>query len=141
VISVVASNEGLLEILSEKGALLIDYKGPSSIHSTLHSEAKKGGFDCLGLYGHCPYYLQGVTHYGLLAYMAAFLAEWGGFELDTNELSAAWKDVNKQILEAVNNNSELKNLMAEIKKNRDDARPDVGKRGEKVIKLEDYLRI
>jgi len=140
-ISVVASNQDLLDNLSDRKALLINYKGPSSIHSTLHSEAKKRGFDCLGLYGHCPYYLQGITHYGLLSHMAGFLSQWAGFELDTDELSTAWKDLGKQIQEAIKSNAELKNLIDEIKKNRGPGKLGGGKKGDKVIKLEDYFRI
>jgi len=139
IISVVASNEDLLLSLRDQGASVINYQGPSSIHSTLHSEAKKAGFDCVGMYCHCPYYLQGVTHFGLLAYMGDFLSNWAGF--DTAELSAAWKGVNKQIQEAINNNSDLKDTIAEMKKTRGQERVDSDKKSEKVIKLEDYFRI
>jgi proteasome assembly chaperone (PAC2) family protein len=140
-ISVVASSRELLDELQERRATLINYKGQSSIHSTLHFEAKKRGFDCIGLYCHCPYYLQGITHFGLLAHLGRFLSGWAGFDLDTTELSSAWKEMSAQIQEAVNNNPELENIVSDIKKSRGRKRPEAGKKEDKVIKLEDYFRI
>lgn len=141
IISVVASNQELLDSLQERKASLINYQGQSSIHSTLHSEAKRHGFDCVGLYCHCPYYLQGVTHFGLLSFLGDFLSEWAGFELDTDELQIAWKEVNKQIQEAIGNNPELKDIINDLRKSRAQGGDDVGKKGDKVIKLEDYFKI
>ena len=140
-ISVVASNRELIDDLQGRKASIINYKGPSSIHSTLHFEAKKRDFDCIGLYCHCPYYLQGVTHFGLLSYLGRFLSEWAGFELDTEELSASWKEVGKQVQEAIKKNPELKDIVNDIKMSRTRGKLDAGKKGDKVIKLEDYLRI
>jgi proteasome assembly chaperone (PAC2) family protein len=141
IISVVASNQKLLDSLQEKKASLINYQGQSSIHSTLHSEAKRHGFDCVGLYCHCPYYLQGVTHFGLLSFLGDFLSEWAGFELDTEELQVAWKEVNKQIQEAIGNNPELKDIINDLRKSRAQGEDDSGKKSDKVIKLEDYFKI
>ncbi|MBW1851676.1 MAG: PAC2 family protein, partial [Deltaproteobacteria bacterium] len=58
IISAFASNEDLLSKLKQKGILPINYNGPGGIHSTLHSEGQKRGFQCISLWCHCPYYLQ-----------------------------------------------------------------------------------
>lgn len=140
-ISVVASSKEIMSTLPGRFASLITYMGQSSIHSTIHFEAKKLGLHCVGLYCHCPYYIQGITHFGLLAYLGDFLSEWARFDLNTDELSVAWKDASKQIEEAIKNNPELKEIINELRKSR--TRGTVGgvSKHDKVIKLEDYFRI
>ena len=140
-ISVVASHVRLIESLPMENPSLIDYAGQSSIHSTLHFMAKKEAFDCIGFYCHCPAYLQGITHFGLLAYLGKVLSTWAGFELNTDELSAAWIDVKKQIQDAIAQNPELKNFVNEIKKSRGKANLDPSKKNGNVINLEDYFSL
>ena len=140
-VSVVASSPALIESLPMEKPSLIDYTGQSSIHSTLHFKAKKRDMDCIGFYCHCPAYLQGITHFGLLAYLGKILSKWAGFELNTDELSAPWLNVKKQIQEAIDQNPELKNFVNEIKKNKGKTDLKPQKKDEKVIKLEDYLNL
>lgn len=140
-ISVVASHARIVESLPGERPSLIEYAGQSSIHSTLHFEAKKRDFDCIGFYCHCPAYLQGITHFGLLAHLGKLLADWAGFKLDTTELSTAWLEVKKQIQAAIEQNPELKNFVSELKKNRGKTKLSPGKKDDKVINLEDYLNL
>jgi proteasome assembly chaperone (PAC2) family protein len=140
-ISVVASSKELVGTLPDQVASLITYMGQSSIHSTIHFEAKKQGLDCVGLYCHCPYYIQGITHFGLLAYLGNFLSEWAGFDLNTDELDLAWKESSKQIEEAIKNNPELKQVINELRKTRTRGTLGRASKNDKVIKLEDYFRI
>ena len=139
-ISVVASDEELLNGLKEKKAYTINYKGPSSIHSTLHTEAKNQGFKCVAMYCHCPYYLQGTTHFGLLSYAGAFLAEWAGFRLDTNELAITWKNISKQIQEEIDKNSELQNMVNDIRKAKVQGILGMSQKYDNVIQLKDFLK-
>lgn len=140
-ISVVVSSKEILSTLPGKVASLITYMGQSSIHSTIHFEAKKLGLHCVGLYCHCPYYIQGITHFGLLAYLGDFISEWAQFDLNTEELSLAWKEASKQIEEAIKNNPELKEIINELRKSRTRGTVGVASKNDKVIKLEDYFRI
>ncbi|MBW2609621.1 MAG: PAC2 family protein [Deltaproteobacteria bacterium] len=139
IISAVASSKELLTKLKKKKALPINYKGPSSIHSTLHFEAKKQGFECLSLWCHCPFYLQGTTHFGHLSYLGKFLSEFGGFELDTEELSITWKDSCKQIQSVIDKNPELQDRINEIRKTKIKGSLDISKKHDKIIHLEDFL--
>jgi len=139
IISAVASSKELLTTLKEKKALPINYRGPSSIHSTLHFEAKKRGFECLSLWCHCPYYLQGTTHFGYLSYLGKFLSELGGFELDTEELSITWKDLCKQIQSVIDTNPELQDRINEIRKTKIKGSLSISKKHDKIIHLEDFL--
>ena len=95
----------------------------------------------MGLYCHCPYYIQGITHFGLLAYLGDFISEWAQFDLNTEELSLAWKEASKQIEEAIKNNPELKEIINELRKSRTRGTVGVASKNDKVIKLEDYFRI
>jgi predicted ATP-grasp superfamily ATP-dependent carboligase len=140
-ISMIVSNPKIAASLPVDNPSLIDYAGQSSIHSTLHFEAKKRGFDCIGFYCHCPAYLQGITHFGLLAHLGRLLSSWAGFELNTDELSTAWITVKKQIQEAIEQNPELKNFVNEIKKSRGKTQPAPYKKDDKIINLEDYLSL
>lgn len=140
-ISVVASNQGIIDSLPMENPSLIDYAGQSSIHSTLHFEAKKRELGCIGFYCHCPAYLQGITHFGLLAYLGKLLSKWAGFELNTDELSTAWINVKKQIQEAIEQNPDLKSFVNEIKKSRGKAKLEPHKKNDKIINLQDYLSL
>ncbi|MBW1786724.1 MAG: PAC2 family protein, partial [Deltaproteobacteria bacterium] len=97
IVSGIASSPELLDMIKQEGILPINYFGPSGIHSTIHAEGLKRGFECISLWCHCPYYLQGTTHFGLVSQLGAILSRLIGFELDTEELEDGWRELNKQI--------------------------------------------
>ena len=97
----------------------------------------------MSLWCHCPYYLEGAVHYGLQAHLAKLLSAIGGFECDTSELEAEWHHLNRQIQALIDENQELQNMIAEIRKAKVrsswvDMKGTV-KNGEKVINLTDYI--
>jgi len=143
VISAIASNKKLLEILEEKSVSHTSYTGPGGIHSTLSYEAQKRGFDFINLWCHCPNYLQGTTHFGLLFHLGNLISELGGFPLETDELAITWKEVNKQIQDLINKNPELSGMIDDLKKsnNREnkDGSETQDKQG-KIIKFENFHR-
>lgn len=140
VISALASSEELLTKLKTQNVNTINYKGPSAIHSTIHSEAKKRGFECISLWCHCPYYLQGTTHFGLLSHLASLLSSWGGFELDTEDLDTTWKNLSKQIQEIIDKNPELQGMINDLRKAKVKGSWDMARKHDKVIHLEDFLK-
>jgi proteasome assembly chaperone (PAC2) family protein len=143
IISGLASTEDLLSTMKQKNIVPITYSGPGGIHSTLHSEAQKRGFECLSLWCHCPYYLQGATHFGLLSQLGSLLSSFGGFELDVTELDMSWKDMEKQIKTLIEENPELQAMVNGLRKakvlgsriNMKDSRTKNGK----IIQLKDFL--
>jgi proteasome assembly chaperone (PAC2) family protein len=144
IISGVASSDALLQRLVEKGVIPINYHGPSAIHSTLHSGALRRGLACLSLWCHCPYYLQGATHFGLLSELSMLLSDLGGFTLDSRELEESWKELTKQISGLLEKNPELQSMIQEIRKEKvrgswENVKQGV-KRGDKVIYLTDFLK-
>ncbi len=144
VVSGVASQGELLSRLLEKDVTPINYQGPGAIHSTILSEAQSTGVPCISLWSHCPYYLQGTTHFGLLSHLGSLLAEILGFELNTDELETSWKELNKQIQGLVEKNPELQAMInnlvkAKVKGSWENIK-ETGKVGEKIIDLKDFLK-
>jgi proteasome assembly chaperone (PAC2) family protein len=140
VLSAVASSDELLSQLKERKVVPVNYKGPSAIHSTLLYEARKRGMPCVSLWCHCPFYLQGTTHFGLLSYLGSLLSSWGGFSLDTQELDRTWKDLSKQIQGIIEKNPELQTMINDLRKSKIKGSWEEAKRGDKIIHLEDFLK-
>jgi hypothetical protein len=143
IVSGIASDEKLVSELEEHRIRLIDYQGPSAIHSVLQSEGLKGGFQCASLWCHCPYYLQGTTHFGVLSHLGSLLSLLGGFELDVEELESNWRRLNEQIKLLVEGNPELQTMIDKLRKAKVrgswDSLKQSLKKDEKVINLQDFL--
>jgi proteasome assembly chaperone (PAC2) family protein len=140
VISALASKSGLLDDLKQRKILTINYKGPSAIHSTLLLEAQKREMDCINLWCHCPYYLQGTVHFGLLAHLGGMLSSLGGLELETQELETTWREISKQIQTIIEKNPELQAMINDLRKAKMKGSWDPTKKHDKVIHLEDFMR-
>ncbi|MDB9822504.1 PAC2 family protein [Deltaproteobacteria bacterium] len=140
IVSALASSKELLEKVKEKKVLSVSYKGPGAIHSTINYEAQKRGFECLNLWAHCPYYLQGTTHFGLLSHLGSLLSECGGFNLETEELSVTWKELSKQIQGIIDKNPELQGMIKDLRKAQVRGPCNTQKKQNKIIKLEDFLK-
>ena len=144
IISGVASSKGLVSELKEKDVIPINYRGPSAIHSTLHSEGRKKGLQCISLWCHCPYYLEGTTHFGLISHLGSLLSFLGGFDLDIEEIEASWRELSRQIQELVDKNPELETMINELRrakvKGSWESMKESVRKGEKVIHMADFLK-
>jgi proteasome assembly chaperone (PAC2) family protein len=143
VISGVASTQAKISVLLEYGINSISYSGPSAVHSIIQSEGSERGIDCISLWSHCPYYLQGTTHFGILSHLAAIISKLEKIQLDTTVLDANWDKLSKQIDKLISDNSELQSLIGDLRKKKlkgsasslkGNIRSD-----EKVINLKDFL--
>jgi proteasome assembly chaperone (PAC2) family protein len=143
IISAVASSQEMLSRLEQKRINSISYQGPSAIHSIIQSEGTKQGFECISLWSHCPYYLQGTTHFGILSYLGELIAGMMNFQLDTRDLQDNWKKLEEQINALIESNTELqaliKNLRKEKVKGSTANLKGAVKSGEKIINLQDFL--
>ncbi|MCD6298518.1 MAG: PAC2 family protein [Deltaproteobacteria bacterium] len=143
IISGIVSNQDLFARLRQKNVIPINYQGPSAIHSTLHSESIKRGFDCINLWCHCPYYLEGTTHFGLLASLGGLLSSIGNFELDMEEIETSWKDLNRQLQEIIEKNPEFQDMINNLRKAKVRgswaSMKESIKKGDKVIPLKNFL--
>lgn len=143
ILSGIASSPEMLAQLNQKRINSISYQGPSAIHSIIQSEGTKKGFDCISLWSHCPYYLQGTTHFGILSYLGQLIAELANFQLDTLDLQANWKKLEDQINTLVESNLELQSLISNLRKEKVKGSAanlkGAAKSGEKIINLQDFL--
>jgi proteasome assembly chaperone (PAC2) family protein len=143
IVSGVASTEEMVSRLMGFGINPIAYQGPSAIHTIIHSEGSKRGFECISLWSHCPYYLQGTTHFGLLSHLGGLIAELGNFQLDTPDLEANWKKLKEQINRLIDGNSELQSLISSLRKEKvkgsTTSLKGTMKSDEKIINLQDFL--
>jgi proteasome assembly chaperone (PAC2) family protein len=143
IISGIASNDKMLARLKEENVIPINYQGPSAIHSTIHSEGQRRNFQCISLWCHCPYYLQGTTHFGLLAHLGNLLSYLGNFELDVKEMEISWKELNRQIQLLIEKSPEIQEMISELRKAKVRgswaSMKESAKKGDKVISLKDFL--
>lgn len=143
ILSGVASSPEMLSELKQKRINSISYQGPSAIHSIIQSEGTKKGFECISLWSHCPYYLQGTTHFGILSYLGGLIAGLVNFQLDTVDLQANWKKLEDQINTLVESNSELQSLISNLRKEKVKGSAaslrGTSNSDEKIINLKDFL--
>jgi len=143
IVSGVASTEDVVSRLMESGINPIDYQGPSAIHTIIHSEGSKRGFECISLWSHCPYYLQGTTHFGLLSHIGGIIAKLANFQIDTPDLEANWKKLKEQINQLIDGNSELQSLISSLRKEKVKGTTTSLKgtliSNKKIINLKDFL--
>lgn len=143
-LSGIASNGTLSAMLKEKGLIPITYKGPSAIHSIILTEGGKMGYDCLSIWCHCPYYLEGITHFGLLSHLGSLLASIGDFDLDTAGMEKQWKELNLQIQELIEKNPELQEMLSDIRKEKVKGSwknmKDASEKDQKIINLADFIK-
>ncbi|MBN2125463.1 MAG: PAC2 family protein [Deltaproteobacteria bacterium] len=140
IISALASSEEILARLKERNVTTVTYKGPSAVHSAIQVAAQQRGFECVSLWCHCPYYLQGTTHFGLLSRLGAVLSSFGGFDLDTGELETVWSEVSAQIQGLIDKSPELQTMIDDLRKAKRKSSLDPAKKGDKVIHLEDFQK-
>ncbi|MCK4816467.1 PAC2 family protein, partial [bacterium] len=142
-ISGITSSKDFSIKLSQKNVIPINYHGPSGIHSTLHSEGQKRGFQCISLWCHCPYYLEGTTHFGLLSNLGSLLSFLGSFKLDMKEIETSWKELNRKIQDLIEDNPELHDIINELRKAKVRgswaSMKESGKNNGKIINLKDFL--
>jgi proteasome assembly chaperone (PAC2) family protein len=142
-VSAVASDAAQIALLKHKGVNSISYQGPSAIHSTIHATGLQRNYACLSLWCHCPLYLQGTTHFGILAHLGKLLASLGGFKLNTEELEANWEKLNTQIEKLIDNNAELQAVVKELRKAKTRGSHAALKgtvKDEKIINIQDFLQ-
>jgi proteasome assembly chaperone (PAC2) family protein len=94
---------------------LIDYVGPTAIHSLLLAAARQHGIEGMSLWGHAASYLQG-TNYKLCAGLLRRLSLLLSFELDTTELDLSWRLVEEQIANLIAGNDELRQYIDKLKR-------------------------
>ena len=143
IISGIVSDRELLARIEALDVIAVNYEGPSAIHSLIHDQAMQKGLESLSLWCHCPYYLQGTTHFGLLSKLTRILCSLGGFELQVQELDTAWNQLSEQIEELIGKNPELQAMVDDLRRVKRrgswESMKESIRRGDKVIDLTEFL--
>jgi proteasome assembly chaperone (PAC2) family protein len=143
IVSATASDATMISMLRQKGVNLVSYQGPGAIHSTINAEGLRRNCACISLWCHCPLYLQGTTHFGILAHLGKLLASLGGFELNTEDLEVNCEKLNIQIENLIENNAELQAVVRELRKAKTRGSNTALKgdvKDEKIINIKDFLQ-
>mgnify|MGYP000436381917 CR=1 FL=1 len=143
-ISEIHSTPVFQEIFSRHQIQPINYNGPSAVHSVIHTAGAKMGCLCLSLWCHCPVYLQGMRHTGMIAALGALLAEIGGFELDVSLMEQNWGEMMAKIERAIDETPSLQSAIRKLGKSKSlkpgaGLLPSPGKKRGTVINLSDFL--
>ncbi len=94
---------------------LIDYVGPSAIHSLFLAKAKEYKMQSISMWAHAASYLQG-TNYKLCAALIKRLNLLLNLDVDPSELELSWKLAEEQIEALIERNDQLKRHVEEVKK-------------------------
>ena len=116
IISGIASQAEHFEELKIRGMVPISYQGPSAIHSLIHVEAEKAGISSISLWCHCPYYLQGTTHFGILSHLVRLLSAISLVKIDTSDVDDRWDRMDAQIHRLIEDSPELQTMISDIRK-------------------------
>jgi proteasome assembly chaperone (PAC2) family protein len=125
------------EVFIKNHIHLIEYEGPSGIHSLIMQRAEKESCPFMGLWGHSPLYLRG-TNFKVIIRIITLIASFFEFSIDTLELESSLKQFDHQIGEILEGNSELREHIEEIKK----LRGGEGRKKDtpKIINIKDFFR-
>lgn len=143
IVSATTTSDKLRQQIKAKNTARVTYRGPGAVQTMMLSESQKKGFDCINLWSHCPHYLQGATHYGLMAHLGSLLSFLCGFELESADLEGKWASLNQQIQTLIKNAPELQAIIAEIRKAKVrgswERMRDISDQHGNVINLKDFL--
>jgi len=119
---------------------LIEYVGPSAIHSLFLAKALEQEIESISLWAHAASYLQG-TNYKLCSGLIKRLNLLLDLEVDPTELDLSWKLVGGQIDELIGKNEQLRQHVEELKRREQrgsfTSRPSSPA---KVIRLDEFLK-
>jgi len=143
IISAVTTGSDFEGAVGRHRVIPINYQGPSAIHTIILEACRKRAVAGASLWCHCPVYLQGITHHGLMLQLIQLLTDMASFSLKTKVLEARWEALDIQIRKLISDNPKLVGIMDQIRrKKREGAMQNLGQNGNgpgKIINLQDFL--
>lgn len=141
-ISAMASDDALSNRLKRHDVLPIYYEGPTAIHSVIQSEGVRAGLACISLWCHCPFYLENITHHGMLIALGELLADLAGFTFHSDGLQREWQKVAEKIQQLIDENPKVQEMIQDLRKSkltRNRTEIKGTSEGGNVINLQDFL--
>lgn len=143
IISGAATDHDFKEVFERLGVIPINYHGPSAIHTLIMEACRQREVVGASLWCHCPAYLQGIAHHGMMLQLARLLSEMANLSLHTEALETGWQALETQIQTLIAENPKLEGIIEQIrKKKRAGAWQNQGQSGKpqgNVINLRDFL--
>ncbi len=143
IISAATTGDAFAGALRRHDVVPINYRGPSAIHTVLLEACRKRGLPGASLWCHCPAYLQGIVHHGLMIDLGRLLGELASFSLDTRTLESRWQALTIQIQELIAENPKLEGVMDQIRKKKRQGAwqhlENTGAATDNVINLKDFI--
>lgn len=143
IISAATTGSDFEGVVSRYRVIPINYHGPSAIHTIILEACRQRAVGGASLWCHCPAYLQGITHHGLMLQLARLLSDMASFSLKTEALEARWEALEIQIRKLMTENPKLEGIMDQIRrKKREGAWQSLGPSANElgnVINLRDFL--
>ncbi|HSO21176.1 MAG TPA: PAC2 family protein [Desulfosarcina sp.] len=143
IVSSLATGADFDGVFDRHGVIPINYHGPSAIHTLILDACRKRGMTGASLWSHCPAYLQGITHHGMMLQLAGLLADMAAFSLKTDALEARWEALELQIRQLITESPKLEAVIEQIRrKKREGAWQNLDKHGneqDNVIDLRDFI--
>ena len=141
IITAVVNDPGLRDEMSKYGIGLINYKGPSSVHTFLLFSAKKRDLKAASLWGHVPHYVQvpnAKVCYGILGKLTGMLE----IAVDLDDIKRAGEYLDEQVSQAIEQKAELRDYVRRLEQEYSKGKYEAGgSLGEDIIKeVEDFLR-
>lgn len=136
-VSAIVHDVSSFNLVHSWGCQLVDYEGPTAIHSAIMEAVPERGISCISLWTHLPFYIQGVHElalYRILSMISRFIERSLSFEY----LLEAWEKHLRRIEGALERDPLLKNQIKAMEKARS-SRHSIGAEG-KVIHIENFLR-
>jgi proteasome assembly chaperone (PAC2) family protein len=94
---------------------LIDYVGPSAIHSLFLARARECNLPSISMWAHAASYLQG-TNFKLCAALIKRLNFLIDLQMDTTELELSWRLLEEQIASLITQNEQLREHVENLKR-------------------------
>lgn len=143
-VSGVASSPHLKELLQKHQIQLIDYHGPSSLHSMLLATCRKQKLEAVSLWGHAPFYVRVETNptvcFGLLRKLTELLE----IEIDLEEVKKAGEYLQDMLGRLLTESDELRLYVQKLEEQYEVEGGRVGEvfeGADKIIKeVEEFLR-
>ncbi len=136
-----------INLVRSAGCRLVEYEGPSAIHSQIVIEAHKNNLEALSLWIHVPFYLKG-PHEGAIVHLLEVINYITGAEFLTSELNRRWNNRLKSLEKLLQNDEELKGILETLRQKDNGlsrALPSPttmtsSKPSQKVIRMDEFIK-
>ncbi len=147
VVSALVGRPDDINLVRSAGCRLVEYEGPSAIHSQIVMEASESNLEALSLWIHVPFYLKG-PHEGAIVHLLEAINHITGVEFSTRELKKRWDNRLRSLEKLLQNDDELKSILETLRQKESDfsralpspATMTSSRSSQKVIRMDEFIK-